>query len=109
MADPLLRVQNLCAGYGQVQVLWGVDLTVERGSIVCLVGSNGAGKSTLLRAISGLIAPSSGHVHFGKRDLTGATPDDILRGGHRARTGGPAAVQRSDRPRQPAPGRLPAP
>jgi branched-chain amino acid transport system ATP-binding protein len=81
MADPILRVQNLCAGYGQVQVLWGVDLTVESGSIVCLVGSNGAGKSTLLRAISGLIAPSSGHVHFAKRDLTGATPDDILRAG----------------------------
>jgi branched-chain amino acid transport system ATP-binding protein len=81
MADPILRVQNLCAGYGQVQVLWGVDLTVESGSIVCLVGSNGAGKSTLLRTISGLIAPSSGHVHFGKRDLTGATPDEILRAG----------------------------
>ncbi len=81
MADPILRVQNLCAGYGQVQVLWGVDLTVESGSIVCLVGSNGAGKSTLLRAISGLIVPSSGHVHFGKRDLTGATPDEILRAG----------------------------
>ena len=81
MAEPLLRVQNLCAGYGQVQVLWGADLTVERGSIACLVGSNGAGKSTLLRAISGLIKPTAGLVHLGNRDLTDATPDEILAAG----------------------------
>ena len=81
MADPLLRVQNLCAGYGQVQVLWGADLTVEGGSIVCLVGSNGAGKSTLLRAISGLIKPTRGRVSLGTRDLTGATRDEILLAG----------------------------
>ena len=81
MADPLLRVQNLCAGYGQVQVLWSADLTVERGSIVCLVGSNGAGKSTLLRAISGLIKPTRGRVSLGTRDLIGATPDEILLAG----------------------------
>ena len=81
MADPLLRVQNLCAGYGQVQVLWGADLAIERGSIVCLVGSNGAGKSTLLRAISGLIKPTGGRVFLGNHDLTGAGPDEILRAG----------------------------
>lgn len=78
MADALLRVENLCAGYGQVQVVWGADLSVERGSIVCLVGSNGAGKSTLLRAISGLVRPTAGRVCLGNRDLTGATPDEIL-------------------------------
>jgi len=81
MAEPLLRVQNLCAGYGQVQVLWGADVTVERGSIACLVGSNGAGKSTLLRAISGLIKPTGGRVHLSNRDLTNATPDEILSAG----------------------------
>lgn len=81
MADPLLRVQNLCAGYGQVQVLWGADLAIERNSIVCLVGSNGAGKSTLLRAISGLIKPTGGRVFLGNEDLTGSTPDEILRAG----------------------------
>jgi branched-chain amino acid transport system ATP-binding protein len=81
MADLLLRVQNLCAGYGQVQVLWGADLAIERGSIVCLVGSNGAGKSTLLRAISGLIKPTGGRVFLGNHDLTSATPDEILRAG----------------------------
>ena len=81
MAEPLLQVKNLCAGYGQVQVLWGADLTVERGSIACLVGSNGAGKSTLLRAISGLIKPTGGRVHLGNRDLTNAAPDEILSAG----------------------------
>jgi branched-chain amino acid transport system ATP-binding protein len=81
MAEPLLQVKNLCAGYGQVQVLWGTDLTVERGSIACLVGSNGAGKSTLLRAISGLIKPTGGRVHLGNRDLTNVAPDEILSAG----------------------------
>ena len=81
MAEPLLQVKNLCAGYGQVQVLWGTDLTVERGRIACLVGSNGAGKSTLLRAISGLIKPTGGRVHLGNRDLTNAAPDEILSAG----------------------------
>lgn len=81
MAEPLLQVKNLCAGYGQVQVLWGTDLTVERGSIACLVGSNGAGKSTLLRALSGLIKPTGGRVHLGNRDLTNAAPDEILSAG----------------------------
>jgi branched-chain amino acid transport system ATP-binding protein len=81
MAEPLLQVKNLCAGYGQVQVLWGADLAVERGSIACLVGSNGAGKSTLLRAISGLVKPTGGRVRLGNRDLTNATPDEILSAG----------------------------
>ncbi len=81
MPEPLLRVQSLCAGYGHVQVLWGADLTVERGSIACLVGSNGAGKSTLLRAISGLIKPTGGRVLLGNRDLAHATPDEVLTAG----------------------------
>jgi branched-chain amino acid transport system ATP-binding protein len=81
MAEALLRVENLCAGYGEVQVLWGADLAVERESIVCLVGSNGAGKSTLLRAISGLVRPTAGRICLGNRDLTGAMPDEILHAG----------------------------
>jgi branched-chain amino acid transport system ATP-binding protein len=81
MGDALLRIENLCAGYGEVQVLWGADLAIERGSIVCLVGSNGAGKSTLLRAISGLVRPTAGRICLGHRDLTGTTPDEILLAG----------------------------
>ena len=81
MVDTVLSIQNLSAGYGDVQVLWGVDLGVERGSIVCLVGSNGAGKSTLLRTISGLVRPRGGRVEFRRQDMTGATPAQILAAG----------------------------
>ena len=81
MAETVLSIENLSAGYGDVQVLWGVDLEVAHGSIVCLVGSNGAGKSTLLRTISGLVPPRAGHVQFRRRDISGATPAQILAAG----------------------------
>jgi len=78
---PLLQIEGLQAGYGDVQVLWGVDLTVRAGEIACVVGSNGAGKSTLLRTISGLVRPRAGTVRFAGRDLAGATPEQILGAG----------------------------
>ncbi len=56
----LLEVRELNAGYGRVQVLWDVNVAVEAGQIVALVGANGAGKTTLLRAISGMISTRSG-------------------------------------------------
>lgn len=78
---PMLRIENLHAGYGDVPVLWGVDLEVERGEIACLVGSNGAGKTTLLRALSGLLPPSSGSIVFEGRDLARAEPERVLGAG----------------------------
>jgi branched-chain amino acid transport system ATP-binding protein len=80
-APPLLQVQGLQAGYGDVQVLWGVDLAVQAGEIACVVGSNGAGKTTLLRTVSGLLAPSGGRIAFAGRELAGATPEAVLRAG----------------------------
>ena len=77
----LLSVENLAAGYGEVRVLWGVDLSVEAGEIVALIGSNGAGKSTLLRTISGLIPASSGRITFADGDITGRPPDEIVGAG----------------------------
>ena len=71
----MLRIDGLHAGYGDVPVLWGVDLAVERGTIACLVGSNGAGKTTLLRAVSGLLRPTRGHIVFDGRDLAAAAPE----------------------------------
>ena len=81
MAEALLKVRGLQAGYGDVQVLWGVDIEVPRGEIVCLVGSNGAGKTTLMRTISGLVAARSGTLEFDGRPLVTGTPDKVLAAG----------------------------
>ena len=81
MAEALLKVRGLQAGYGDVQVLWGVDIEVPRGEIVCLVGSNGAGKTTLMRTISGLVAARSGTLEFDGRQLVTGTPDKVLAAG----------------------------
>jgi branched-chain amino acid transport system ATP-binding protein len=78
MAEPLLEIEGLSAGYGDVRVLWDISLTVEAGEITCIVGSNGAGKSTLLRTISGLVPATSGRVRFTGEDITGLDPDVIL-------------------------------
>jgi branched-chain amino acid transport system ATP-binding protein len=81
MAEPLLGIRGLAAGYGEVQVLWGIDLDAPAGEITCIVGSNGAGKTTLLRTISGLVRASAGQVTFAGRDLTRAAPDAVLTAG----------------------------
>jgi branched-chain amino acid transport system ATP-binding protein len=79
VADPLiLELQGLCAGYGEIQVLWGIDMAVRRGEITALIGSNGAGKTTLMRALSGLIPVQDGHYFSEGADLTGETPARIL-------------------------------
>ena len=70
-AGPILECKGIDVAYGPVQVLFGVDLTVERGEIVALLGTNGAGKSTLLKAISGLARPKRGTVVFDGHDVTG--------------------------------------
>lgn len=70
MSDVLLQVDDLEAGYDDVQVLWGVSLKVERGAMTTLLGTNGAGKTTSLRAIMGSIAPRGGRVLFRGEDVT---------------------------------------
>ncbi len=79
MADnPILELQGLRAGYGEVQVLWGIDLLVRSKEITALIGSNGAGKTTLMRALSGLIHIQSGSYRSDGVDLAGATAAQIL-------------------------------
>ncbi len=73
----LLEVKKMNAGYGDADVLRDVDLHVEEGEIVAVVGSNGAGKTTLLRALSGVIA-SRGEVRFAGRDAAGMAPDEAF-------------------------------
>lgn len=66
---PLLEIRQLRAGYGEAEVLHGIDLAVSEGEFVCMIGANTAGKSTLLRTISRLVPRSSGEVRFGGTDL----------------------------------------
>ena len=73
----LLEVAGLATGYGRVQVLWDIDLTIEEKEVVALVGPNGAGKSTLLRALSGMIPARSGSVRFRDTDVTGRSIEQI--------------------------------
>ena len=81
MAEVLLKVSDVRAAYGDVPVLWGVDLEVVRGEIVCLVGSNGAGKTTLMRTISGLLPATAGSIRFDGRELGRAQPEQTLGAG----------------------------
>jgi branched-chain amino acid transport system ATP-binding protein len=60
----LLAVNELVLAYGKIIAVKGVDLTIEAGRIVCLIGANGAGKTTILRGISGMLRPKSGKVEF---------------------------------------------
>ncbi len=70
----ILEVHNLESGYGEVQILWGVDMALEPGKLTALVGANGAGKTTLLRTIMGLIRPWKGRVLFEGQDVSHLPP-----------------------------------
>ena len=75
----LMELEGVIAGYGGGDVLHGVDLAVEEGSLTCIVGPNGAGKSTVLRVVSGLLRPRAGTVRLGSRVLNGTSPAEIIR------------------------------
>jgi branched-chain amino acid transport system ATP-binding protein len=77
----MLTVENLDAGYGEAQILFGVDLSVGAGEVVTLLGRNGMGKTTTVRAIMGLIRPRAGRVCFGGVDLTGSAPFRLAQAG----------------------------
>lgn len=66
----LLDVKDVTSGYGDVQILWGSSLSLEKGKLTCLVGGNGVGKTTLLRTVMGLIRPWSGTVMYDGRDVS---------------------------------------
>jgi branched-chain amino acid transport system ATP-binding protein len=74
----MLKVRDLCAGYGRIQILSGVNLDVGQREIVALLGSNGAGKSTLNNALSGILTPFKGNVQFDGRAIEAASPMRIV-------------------------------
>ena len=77
----LLNIKSLRGGYGQVEVLRGVDLAVNPGEIVALLGSNGAGKSTLANVVCGIYPAWAGSVHFDGGNLSGAHYRDVVKAG----------------------------
>jgi branched-chain amino acid transport system ATP-binding protein len=77
----LLEVTNLDAGYGDLQVLDGVDLSVDSGEYVTIVGPNGAGKSTAMKSVFGLTTHMGGSIAFDDEDITDDNPEDVIRKG----------------------------
>lgn len=77
----MLRVNRLSSGYGKIQALWDVSMTVDEGEIVAVLGANGAGKTTLVKTIVGLLEPTAGMVTFTGRRIEGLDPDAIARMG----------------------------
>lgn len=74
----MLTVHGLRSGYGKIEVLHDVHLTIERGQIVTLIGANGAGKTTLLKTISGLIRPTAGTIEFQGKSIVRHPPHKIV-------------------------------
>ena len=73
----MFEAKDLCSGYGSIPVLRNVNLSVDAGQIMLIVGENGAGKTTLLRTLGGFIAPTSGSVRLDGTDLTGLAPETM--------------------------------
>jgi len=66
----ILEISDVASGYGEVQILWGSSLTLEKGKLTCLVGGNGVGKTTLLRTVMGLLKPWNGSISFEGKDVS---------------------------------------
>jgi branched-chain amino acid transport system ATP-binding protein len=74
----MLSIENLFVNYGAINAIKGINLNVEEGSIVTLIGANGAGKTTILRTISAILKPVSGNIIFEGKDITKLSPDKIV-------------------------------
>jgi len=76
-----LEIVDLHAGYRKLEILHGLNLRVDKGDIVSLIGANGAGKTTTLRVIAGMLTPRAGKVVFDGQEVQGSRPDQIVRSG----------------------------
>jgi branched-chain amino acid transport system ATP-binding protein len=77
----VLEVRGLEANYGSIQALKGIDLSVEEGTIACIIGANGSGKTTFMKTVAGLHAPAAGRVLYRGEEITGLSPERIVRKG----------------------------
>ncbi len=81
MSDPILALENVTTVYGRNEMLRSVNVSVEKGKIVCLLGANGAGKSTLIKAVLGLVKIIKGNIRFNGEDITNKKTHEIIRRG----------------------------
>ncbi|UCI07869.1 ABC transporter ATP-binding protein [Mesorhizobium sp. B1-1-8] len=81
MAEAALTISGLDCFYGEVQILYGLDLTLNKGEVLCLFGRNGAGKTTTLKTIMGLVPAAAGSIRLGGVELTGLAPHDVPKAG----------------------------
>ncbi|MEQ9812839.1 MAG: ABC transporter ATP-binding protein [Azospirillaceae bacterium] len=77
----LLEARDLTGGYGGMDILKGLSMTIEAGAVTVIIGANGAGKSTAMKALFGLVRLNQGSVHFDGADITGAEPETLVRRG----------------------------
>lgn len=77
----VLEINNLTVSYGAIEAIKGVSVQVPEGKIVTLIGANGAGKSTMLKSIAGLVRPKTGTILYNGEDITGKSPDRIVKAG----------------------------
>ena len=77
----IAQIENLYAGYGRAEVLFGVDMEMRKGAVTTLIGRNGMGKSTTIRCLMGLLAPSRGAIRISGQDMTGAPPFKVAQAG----------------------------
>ena len=75
----LLEIKDLWVNYGGIQALQNINLTVNKGEVVTLIGANGAGKSTTLKAISKIVNPKSGEINYQGRNIINRSPHEIVR------------------------------
>lgn len=80
-AVPLLELRGLRAGYDGIDVVMGIDLCLDAGTVLAVLGPNGAGKTTVLKVVAGLHPPTAGDVLLAGRRVNGASPDDLARHG----------------------------
>jgi len=74
----ILEIKDLVVSYGGIEAVKGIDLSIEEGKIVTLIGANGAGKSTTLKTIAGLVKPKNASILFEGQEILGKTPDQIV-------------------------------